>query len=326
MPVTAQHLVPALRQVVYRLDDPDEFSVAVSGGALTADFLAPQAEPTRIEQFQSQAWAIDFHEAHVRARIYGGLPPGWASLGVMCSPTPSTWYGMDAPSGTMVCTPPGEPIDGCTSLGFQCVSVGISPRLWEQCRQLAAPDRLHFGTCTAHLLTAPVFARLTRDFTRVRSLLQRAALSPDLAGQAVEEVTHFVTGLGVTAWELNGKTPASRDSLRNRARLARRAEAWLREHQAQPVSVPHLCLALRVSRRELEYAFRSNFDLSPHAYLQALRLNAIRRRLLRAGRRQETIAEIVFAHGLTHLGRFSASYHALFGEQPRETMRSGMHG
>lgn len=321
MPVIAQHLTPAFRQVVHRLDDPDEFSVAVSGGALRADFLVPQTEPTRIEQFQSQAWAIDFHEAHVRARIFGGLPAGWASLGIMCSPHPSNWYGMDAPSGTIVCTPPGEAIDGCTAPGFRCVSVGISPRLWELCRQLAAPDRPDFGHCTAHALSAPAFARLTRGIDRVRMQLRQAALAPRLAEQAMEEATQLVTGLGVIAWELGGRSAGAQDSRRNRARLARRAEAWLREHQTQPVSVPQLCLALRVSRRELEYAFRSNFDLSPHAYLQALRLNAIRRRLLRNARRRETIAEIALANGLTHLGRFSASYRSLFGESPMETLR-----
>lgn len=267
MPLTAQHFTPAFRQVAYRLDDPDEFSVAVSGGALRADFLATPAQPTSIEQFQSQAWAIDFHEAHVKARIFGGLPRGWASLGIMCSPNPSTWYGLETPSGTMVCTPPGEPIDGCTTLGFQCFSVAISPRLWEQCRQVADPDRPDFGTCTAVSISPVAFGRLRNKVCKVRAMLQQAALSPTLVGAAFENAEQLVTRLGVAAWELRSGTAPTRDSLRNRARLARRAEAWMRDQLAEPVNVPEICLALGISRRELEYAFRTTFDQSPRDFL-----------------------------------------------------------
>jgi transcriptional regulator GlxA family with amidase domain len=52
---------------------------------------------------------------------------------------------------------------------------------------------------------------------------------------------------------------------------------------AEPVRVPDLCLALQVSRREVEYAFLALFDVSPHEFLHTLRLNAIRRVLLSRG-------------------------------------------
>jgi transcriptional regulator GlxA family with amidase domain len=74
-----------------------------------------------------------------------------------------------------------------------------------------------------------------------------------------------------------------------------------------------------VSRRELEYAFRTVFDESPRAYLQSLRLNAIRR-ALRSTRTCEPVTRIAFDHGVTHLGRFSAQYRRLFGELPSETL------
>ena len=318
MPLTAQHLTPAFRQAAFRLDDPDEFSAAVSGGALRADFLAAPVRPTLIEQFQSQAWAIDFHEAHVRARIFGGLPQGWASLGIMCSPTPSTWYGMEAPSGTMVCTPPGEPIDGCTNFGFQCFSVGLSPRLWEHCRQAASPEAATFGPCVSHPLTPSVFAQLTQKVCAVRERLRQASKAPAFSGIAAEEAARLVTWLGIMAWEQRAAAPPSRDSVRNRARLARRAEALMRQHLGEPMQTPDLCLALGVSRRELEYAFRSAFDQSPRDFLQALRLNAIRRELQRG---RAPIIDVAFQHGMSHLGRFASSYRQLFGEKPSQTAR-----
>ena len=78
--------------------------------------------------------------------------------------------------------------------------------------------------------------------------------------------------------------------------------------------------ALRVSRRELEYAFRTVFDQSPRDFLHLLRLNAVRR-ALRRGAPGDTILRVLLDHGFTHPGRFAADYRAIFGEQPSETLR-----
>jgi AraC family ethanolamine operon transcriptional activator len=321
VPVTASHLTSAFRHLAHRLDYPEEFSVAVSGASSTAAFLEPQAHPTRIEQFQSPEWAIDFHEAHVRARILACLPPGWASLGIMCGARPSPWYGFEAPQGTMVCTPPGEMIDGCTVPAFLCVSVGFSRRFWERCRQIAALERSSFGGCTAHSLPVDVFTRMLRQFRQVRRQLRQATLTPNHARQTAAEATRLVTEIGVTAWELSAEEARPSDSLRNRARLTRRADMWLREHLGQAVRVPDVCSALQVSRRELEYAFRHTLDLSPQEYLRTLRLNAIHRVLRGRESSDQSLLEIALEHGGTHPGRFAAQYRALFGHRPSETRR-----
>ena len=82
--------------------------------------------------------------------------------------------------------------------------------------------------------------------------------------------------------------------------------------------------ALRVSRRELEYAFRTVLDLSPHEFFHNLRLNAVRRALLRRDP-GDTILRILLDHGLTHPGRFATDYRTMFGEQPSETLRGKRH-
>jgi AraC-like DNA-binding protein len=127
--------------------------------------------------------------------------------------------------------------------------------------------------------------------------------------------------LATTVCEMAGQIPEPRDSLRNRRRLARRAETWMREQLSQSVRVPDVCLALRVSRRELEYAFRAIFDQSPRDFLHALRLHQARRVLLE-GKEARPLLEIALACGLTHAGRFSADYRRLFGEYPSQTSAS----
>ena len=202
------------------------------------------------------------------------------------------------------------------------MAVNVPVAVWERCRALAGIERSAFGTAAAFLLPPPLYAGLERRLRATRHLLRTAAMSPHLAPFAAREAADLAAHLVTAAWELSAPTTSPRDSYRNRTRLARRAEAWMREHLAESVRIPDVCLALRVSRRELEYAFRTVFDESPRNYLQALRLNAIRH-VLRRSRGDAPVIRTAFDHGITHLGRFAADYRALFGESPSETKGGG---
>jgi AraC-like DNA-binding protein len=305
--------------LVHSLKDPDEFGVALSGGNLVADFLAPQAEPTRVEQFQSPRWALDFHEAHVKARVHCPLPSGWASLGFMRGPAASSWSGVAGEAGLVVCNPPGNPIDGRIEPGFTCAAVHIPIEVWQRARQLAGVESPDMGGMAAYRLPRTVHASMEQRLCRTYRLLRSGGSQPNLASLAARDAADFAEELATAVWEVSITAPPPRDSLRNRARLARRAEAWMREHFTRAVQVPDVCLALRVSRRELEYAFRTVFDQSPRDYLQALRLNAARRALRRADA-HASVLQIALDCGITHPGRFASHYRALFGERPSETL------
>lgn len=306
---------------MHELRDPDEFGFAVTGARLMAEFLRPQREPTRVEQFQHADWALDFHEAQVKARIIGPLPAGWASMGLMRGVVESSWYGCPAGRGVLVSTPPGEVIDGHIAPGFQCLAVTISPELWERGRLLAGVEDRACGGPGVHALEPLRYERLERRLRSLRRLLRASATDPRLGRQAVRDSACFAVEIAAIAWELGAAVAPHRAAPGRRARLARQAEAWMRAHLGEAVQVTDVCLALGVGRRELEYAFRHAFDESPRDYLQSLRLNAIRRALRR--RDSDPVKTIALSHGVTHLGRFAAHYHALFGETPRATLGRG---
>jgi transcriptional regulator GlxA family with amidase domain len=152
-----------------------------------------------------------------------------------------------------------------------------------------------------------------------RQRLRGAATSSRLSILAAREASSFATQMAIIAWELSATGAAPRDSVRNRARLARRAEGWMRDHLAEPITIPDICLAMRVSRRELEYAFRNEFDESPRSCLEALRLNSIRRALQTDDDHTKPLGRIAVDHGMTHLGRFAARYRTMYGEAPSQT-------
>lgn len=312
---------PGFRRLVHRLEDPEEFGHAVSGGCLAADFLAPREDATRVEQFQSTGWAMDFHEAKVKARIRCELPSGWGSVGLMRSPAASHWYGREAHRGALVCTPPGEAIDGRIMPGFSCVSITVPSHVWEAARGLAGVDSANFGGARIHMIEPGVYREIERRIHNLRRSLRSAGADRHLAAVAGAEAAAFATELISITWTSGETGKDARDSHRNRARLARRAEDWMRAHLGESIHIPDLCRAFGVSRRELEYAFRMVHDESPRDYLHALRLNAIRRELLSTGNHR-SVSDIALAKGISHFGRFAADYRRMFGGNPGETRRS----
>lgn len=216
--------------------------------------------------------------------------------------------------------PPGEEVDGRTAANFAWLTAAVSPEIWSRCQILAGTEGNAAARLTVCRLLEPQMKRIRQRFRACQAILESSKTGSQASGAATE-ASAMAADVFVSLCECAGSIGPVFGSLRNRARLARRAEEWMRAHLGEPVQVQDVCLALRVSRRELEYAFRTVLDESPRDHLQALRLNAIRRVLLHTGGDRETITRIAHEHGLSHLGRFAASNRALFGETPHETRR-----
>jgi len=118
-----------------------------------------------------------------------------------------------------------------------------------------------------------------------------------------------------------GEARSNRRATKSHLHQARLAQDWIHAHFNDAIRIVDLCAVLGTSRRQLEYSFRSTFDVSPHEYIQFLRLNEIRRALLKRGMDELSITDIALLYGVTHLGRFAASYRRLFGELPSQTRR-----
>ncbi|MCW5734387.1 MAG: helix-turn-helix domain-containing protein, partial [Enhydrobacter sp.] len=118
----------------------------------------------------------------------------------------------------------------------------------------------------------------------------------------------------------------SSDRLRDSGIIVREVEARL---DADPTSIPSisaLCESLRISRRSLERAFHDLLGVSPAHHLRLRSLNAVREALLRCRPEPGIITRTALDNGFWHLGRFSLSYRALFGERPIDTLRRGSPG
>lgn len=303
---------------VLRLSDPGEFTNAVAGAQLTVDFLGPQQTVARIERFAGADWALDSYTAGVKARLRGPLLPGVVAVCLVLRSGVFREYGVDAEEGYLLCNPPDVPIDGSFSPGLLAISTSIPLELWEECRKLSGCELEQMKGFQVIPLPPGTFKKLRAMYAKTWACLlgrEPGCASPAFVGAGLARE------LATVAWEYVGRQRPIEGSPRNRFRLARRAESWMQDRMGEAFSVPQVCLALGVSRRELEYAFRSAFGESPRDFLESLRMNAVRNALRRAGE-DDSVTEIALAHGLNHLGRFSVRYRSLFGERPSETVRA----
>jgi AraC family ethanolamine operon transcriptional activator len=104
------------------------------------------------------------------------------------------------------------------------------------------------------------------------------------------------------------------------AQLVRKVRQFLMDNSDRAISVPELCTAFQVSRRTLQYAFDRVIGMGPNAYLKILRLNGVRRDLMRRDK-NISIQQAASDWGFWHLSQFAKDYRTLFRELPSATMK-----
>lgn len=101
----------------------------------------------------------------------------------------------------------------------------------------------------------------------------------------------------------------------------RRAQIFIEDNAALPISVVDIAAAARLSVRGLQAAFQRNLGMTPHAYVRSVRLSAAHADLLAVNAGEMTVAEIARRWGFHHLSRFAKEFRAEFGEPPSDTLR-----
>jgi len=105
-----------------------------------------------------------------------------------------------------------------------------------------------------------------------------------------------------------------------KARAARMAREYIDAHAADAPAIQDVCRAAGVSWRTLNYAFHEVFGVTPKQYLQATRLDRVRKELCRNGPAVK-ITEVAAEWGFWHMGKFASDYRRQFGELPSETLQ-----
>ena len=100
-----------------------------------------------------------------------------------------------------------------------------------------------------------------------------------------------------------------------------RAEDWILDQLAEPISRADLCEISGLHVRTLTRGFQLLHGVGPMQFLREQRLDAIRQVLLRSRPEETSVTRIAEDFGMWHLGRFAHAYRVRFHERPVESLK-----
>ncbi|MCD2175601.1 AraC family transcriptional regulator [Rhizobium sp. C4] len=248
---------------------------------------------------------------------FSSVPADQTSLVFLCGDQPSARFGARAfAPGTAMLLGPGAEIDFQSTPGTHVCVVTFGGEALRQAGE--ASGMLPPARGETRLIDNP--AATGRLVQTVNALLHCALLAAGMGPEALDpdgfsaEIAAIMVAMsGFAGAGLAHRLP----SPDRRAALFREARATIHD-SLDTVSVPRLQSRLNVSRRTLEYAFHEAVGMSPHAYIAALRLDAVRRALKS---NSDSIGDIAARYGIWHLGRLAGQFREAFGVLPSETRR-----
>jgi AraC-like DNA-binding protein len=170
----------------------------------------------------------------------------------------------------------------------------------------------------------PVSARAARmwdttyDYVRDHLAGTPAAREPLLAGNAARLL--LATALATFPNTVT-REPGIEDRRDAHPATLRRAVAFIDANAHRDVSPADVAAAAHVTIRTLQLAFRRHLDTTPGAYLRRVRLEHAHRDLGAADPAAVTVGAVAARWGFASHSRFTAHYHAVYGQAPSETLR-----
>jgi len=256
---------------------------------------------------------IHFEMANRALAQSASTPPGRYLACLLSEPSPSFALNAEAFSYNHVALcPESKVLEGNTAAGASVCCIDVSCALLPDEGYNLRTVRVRSDAARLRQLREVVQSGLTA-FTALESLSSYPAA-----------VMGFKSSLADLLWRMarppgDGARQRSRYSCARTLRVFRRAREHIHHGLADGISIVALCTELGVSRRSLEYVFRSVIGMGPGNYVRALQLNHIRRDLMSGAGADVSIGIIAARRGIWHWSRFSRDYRLLFGELPSQT-------
>jgi AraC-like DNA-binding protein len=183
-------------------------------------------------------------------------------------------------------------------------------------RSLERPPEFGLGLELGHG-HARIFAE---EVARVVALLERDphAFDQSIAATTTERVlmTRLLEGA-----DHDYRRELAAQGVAAPSRVIRQATGLIESHPEWEHTVDSLAVAVGVSRRSLERAFRKHKGMSPWRYVKSVRLRRAHDQLRAADPERVTVGEVARRWGMSH-SQFSAEYLRMYGETPTATLRT----
>jgi AraC family ethanolamine operon transcriptional activator len=308
-----------MRRIYANLDSIDELEAASGGWSLDFYQLDRGRLRTEFEQIGTDRVILSRIRFNRALDQRGCPPPGLLTFGFLDADGPDVrWCGREAAKHTLLNFNGAGGFESVSQSGHHgftfsvpedqlAIAAGtVGASALEQCLDAVteAPSFYTAEVGALRLLARELYDSIHRD----PGLL----MSPSFEERLEFELSyHLVSALASAKPESGTYT--------SRQRAVKKARALIEDRLGEPLTVREICDQTGVSWRTLDYAFREQLDMTPQAYLKAIRLDEVRR-LLRT-KSCATVALAARRCGFRHLSKFAADYRSHFGESPSDTLR-----
>lgn len=230
------------------------------------------------------------------------------------------WRRKEVRGEQVLAFPKGSELDAVSRPGFQVFTLSFSEDILAE-----AMERLELSTSQNLLANNEVGTLHPESLHSVRQWLKE--FFRDLGQDPIhgnfsfpqDMLEHELPVQLLKSLAFQQAFPSPSHFLRHKALT--RVEDYLNAFPTTSHTVRELCRVARASERTLEYAFLERFGVSPKAYLQAFRLNGVRKALRNADPGSESVTALASRWGFWHMGQFAKDYKRLFAELPSETLK-----
>jgi len=306
-----------------RFEDFDEFNELVGEWDLDYRQLKRGPSATELKQLVSPAWTVGRVRTNRSAFQQGSAPPGMRSFALLgAAAAESDWCGGSFRPDTVAIFARDRDFRCVSPAGFDVYALSFTEfELARASRRLGLPDisddlKPHDEIRMVDPVKVITLRRLADEALAKYCSVGMSLLPVDRAQESARERICDQLVLVLVSAEPTRQRP----SWRKLTATTSKTLDYIEEHLADGITVRDVADATQTSRRTLENAFRSQFDMSPKSFINEQRLILVRRELLRVTPGQK-VSDAANAWGYWHMGQFARDYRKLFSELPSETLR-----
>ena len=293
----------------------DHFADTVRGWDLDFHQLDRGSFCAELRQVETDAALVIHALFNRKLEQRGGVPPGRWTFGILEPSSPEiVWRGQKVSDQMMMVYPPGSDLDAATPPGFRVLTVSVPIAVieeWNELNQMDGGRGLRLMDGVARIESSKL-ETIRRAANRLLSVAEADnplthELSRDVQSNILESLPMAV---------FNKTKP----SAEKQSRTLKILKDYIEAHLGEQITLTDLCAVAKVSPRTIQRSFKSRFGTTPKAYIQARRLNHVRRDLSIEKNYGILVADIANRWGFWHMGQFASDYRHLFGELPSETL------
>jgi AraC-like DNA-binding protein len=293
----------------------DHFADTVRGWDLDFHQLDRGSFRAELRQVETDAALVIHALFNRKLEQGGGAPPGRWTFGILEPSSPEiVLRGQIVSDQMMMIYPPGSDLDAATPPGFRVLTVSVPITVVEEWNDWNQMD----GGRGLRLMSGVTRIESSKLET-IRHAANRLVTAAEADNSLIHELSRNVQSNILEALP-RAVFKKPKPSAEKMSRILNILRDYIEAHLSEHITLMDLCALAKVSPRTIQRSFKGRFGTTPKAYIQARRLNYVRRDLSNEKNYGIMVADIANRWGFWHMGQFASDYRRLFGELPSETL------